>query len=161
MRVSQTTPERVLAAARERGMTIACAESLTGGQIASRLVDVPGASDAFIGGVVAYDASVKVGVLGVDADLLASHGPVSAEVASAMASGVRALMGADIAVATTGAAGPTPHGGRAPGTYYVALADASGVVVNEVVHGGSREQVRDAAVATALELLIHALGETP
>jgi nicotinamide-nucleotide amidase len=91
---------------RNRGKTLAVAESCTGGLVAHRLTNVPGSSDYLLLGVVAYADDAKVKVLGVDPALIAGHGAVSAEVASAMAEGVRALAGADIGISTTGIAGP-------------------------------------------------------
>ena len=98
--------ELVLALCRARGLTLATAESCTGGLVAARLTSVPGASDVFLGGVVAYADTVKEAELGVPADVLAAHGAVSAETAAAMAAGARARLGADVAVAVTGVAGP-------------------------------------------------------
>src|ERR1700733_10782870 len=92
------------------GETVAAAESLTGGLVAAALTDVPGSSNAFRGGVVAYATELKAEVLGVDVGLLKRHGPVYAPVAAAMADGVRTRLGATIGVATTGVAGPGPPG---------------------------------------------------
>ncbi len=101
----------MLALARARGVTIATAESCTGGLVGARLTSVPGSSDAYVGGVVAYSDAVKEGQLGVPRDLLERHGAVSAESAAAMAAGVRAALGADVGAAVTGVAGP---GGGTP-----------------------------------------------
>src|SRR6201996_8589327 len=90
------------------GLTVATAESLTGGLVAAALTDVPGASAAFRGGVIAYATELKAEILGVDAVMLRRHGAVSPPVASAMARGVRARLGATYGVATTGVAGPHP-----------------------------------------------------
>ena len=90
----------------ERGLTVAVAESCTGGLVAARLTDIPGASDAFAGGVVAYANDVKAASLGVPEQLITAHGAVSAEVAAAMAAGVRERLGADVGIAVTGVAGP-------------------------------------------------------
>ncbi len=91
---------------RPAGLTVAVAESCTGGLVGKHLTDVPGSSDYFLGGVTAYDNRVKTEVLGVPADMLAAHGAVSPEVAAAMAEGVCRLLGADCALSTTGVAGP-------------------------------------------------------
>ena len=155
------SPEQVVAAAADAGLTIACAESLTGGALCAALVSVPGASAVLRGGVVAYAADVKADVLGVDPELIERYGVVSTEVAVAMADRVRILLGADVGLATTGAAGPEPHGGMAPGTVAVASVGPYGTVAWERQHDGDREAVRALAVADALEAGLHALGETP
>src|SRR5262249_18509606 len=103
--------ELVLDLCRERELTLAAAESCTGGLVAARLTSVPGSSAVFLGGVVAYSNAVKESQLGVPASVLEEHGAVSAETAAAMARGARARLGADIAVAVTGIAGP---GGGTP-----------------------------------------------
>ena len=103
--------EIVLALCRARGLSLAAAESCTGGLVAARLTSVPGASDVFLGGVVAYADDVKRNALGVPEEVLREHGAVSAETAAAMAAGVRQRLGADVAVAVTGIAGP---GGGTP-----------------------------------------------
>ena len=112
---------RVLAQARRLRLTIAVAESLTGGQLAAAFTAVPGASAVFRGSVTAYATDLKASVLGVDSVLLASSGAVHPEVARQMADGVRRLCGADLGLATTGVAGPEPQDGRPVGTVYVAL----------------------------------------
>lgn len=155
------SPEAVVAAATRAGLTIACAESLTGGALCAALVSVPGASAVVRGGVIAYAVDVKEDVLGVDPGVIAEHGVVSTQVASAMAERVRVLLGADIGLATTGVAGPEPHGGKAPGTVAVAGVGPSGAVAWERRHEGARPQVVAAAVADALDAALHALGETP
>ncbi|WP_188669231.1 CinA family protein, partial [Tersicoccus solisilvae] len=117
-------PARVIAAAVARGVTVATAESLTGGAVCAALVDVPGASAVLRGGVVSYHRDVKVGLLGVEADRLATHGAVDPEVAAQLAAGVRTAPIADIAVATNAVAGPEPHDGRPVGTVWVGVATA-------------------------------------
>jgi nicotinamide-nucleotide amidase len=97
------------------GETVAAAESLTGGLVAAALTDVPGASNAFRGGVVAYATELKAQLLGVDVGILKKHGPVYAPVAAAMAEGVRNRLGATIGVSTTGVAGPGPQDGHRGG----------------------------------------------
>jgi len=146
-------PDELVAIAAERGLTLATAESLTGGAVASAIVAVPGASAVFIGGVVTYTADAKVSVLGVDAGLIAEHGIVSESVALAMAEGARELFGADIAVATTGVAGPEPHDGKAPGTVCVASVGPAGQKATTNAFAGDREAVREASVGEALSLL--------
>ncbi len=103
---AQTVESQIIDTLRRRRQTIATAESCTGGAISDALVRVPGASDVFRGGVVAYNNDVKRSMLDVPADILREHGAVSVETAIAMARGARRRMGADVAIATTGVAGP-------------------------------------------------------
>jgi len=153
-------PDALIAAATARGLTIACAESLTGGAVASALVAVPGASDAVAGGVVAYTIAAKVRVLGVNAAIIEDYGVVSEEVALAMARRARELFGASAGVGTTGVAGPASHGGKPAGTVCVASVGPAGEFATTAVHGGDRAAVREHAVGDALALLALALGET-
>jgi len=149
-----TSGEAVVAAARAAGVKLAVAESLTGGLVAGAITSVPGASDVFLGGVIAYDASVKSVVLGVGQDLLREWGPVSEEVAVAMAEGARRVVGADVAVAVTGVAGPAAHGGKPPGRVCVAAVGVGDRVVRTLDFAGDRESVRAAAVEEACQALI-------
>jgi nicotinamide-nucleotide amidase len=120
-------PELVLARLRERGHTLALAESCTGGLLAARLTDVAGSSDVLRGGVVAYSNDSKQALLGVPAELLAAHGAVSEATAAAMAEGARSRFAADVAVATTGIAGPGGGSEQKPvGTVCFALASPTG-----------------------------------
>jgi nicotinamide-nucleotide amidase len=145
----ETIETAVGALLQERGWTLAVAESFTGGLIAARVVEAPGASIFFRGGVVAYDEAVKFEVLGVP------RGPVvTAEAAIAMADGVRALLGADVAVSTTGAAGPTGQEGHPPGTGFIATAIAGRATVAEEMRvSGSRLRVREYGALRAMQLL--------
>ena len=118
--------EQAVTGAIDRGLTVATAESLTAGMVAAVLADTPGASGMLQGGVVAYQNSVKAGVLGVPAELLDAVGAVDAQVAAAMAEGARRICGADIGVSTTGVAGPEPHDGKAVGTVFIGVATAEG-----------------------------------
>ncbi|MGH2928243.1 MAG: nicotinamide-nucleotide amidohydrolase family protein, partial [Solirubrobacteraceae bacterium] len=138
-----------------RGLTLGIAESLTGGLLASRLVDVAGASAWFRGCVVAYDPAVKRDVLGVPA------GPVvTAEAAVAMAAGARRVLGADIGLALTGVAGPASQEGITPGTVLVGLVLADGETsARELRLPGDRQSVRWYAAISALDILRRALGE--
>jgi nicotinamide-nucleotide amidase len=146
--------ELILEAARAAGLTVGAAESCTGGLVAARLTSVPGASDVFRGGIVAYDNAVKVAQLGVSDETLAAHGAVSPETAAAMAAGARASLGADVAVSDTGIAGP---GGGTPekpvGLVYLhAQGPEGGEALELRLHGG-REQIRRRATVAALHLL--------
>lgn len=145
------------------GMTIAVAESLTGGLLAARIVAVPGASGVFRGGVVSYATDVKSSVLGVDAEALAVHGPVTSDVAAQMAAGVLALMHSDFALATTGVAGPGQQGGLPPGYAFVGSARrlAGGEVSTQSIHlklSGDRETIRVGVVDEALRWSLKLLG---
>jgi nicotinamide-nucleotide amidase len=142
-----------------RGLTVATAESLTGGMVASSIADVPGASAVLQGGVVAYQVSVKERVLGVDADLLAGAGAVDPRVAAAMADGVRELLAADIGVATTGVAGPGVHEGKPAGTVFTALSTVAGTRTFAHRFPGGRGAVRNATLDAVLsELAVHLGG---
>ena len=146
--------ELVLAACRLRGLSLAAAESCTGGLVAARLTSVPGSSDVFRGGVVAYADGVKQGELGVPEELLARYGAVSAETAAAMAAGARERLGAEVAVAVTGIAGP---GGGTPekpvGLVYLHAEGPGGPVGRELNLPGDRAAVRGRATAAALHLV--------
>lgn len=134
------------------GRTVGVAESLTGGMVSAALAAAEAAGEWFKGAVVAYASEVKFDVLGVPA------GPVvSAEAAAAMARGARRLLGADIAVAVTGAGGPAPQDGRPPGTVFVAVCDGTGVAVEERAFPGSPAEVCAAATEAALTSLVDRL----
>jgi nicotinamide-nucleotide amidase len=139
----------------ERGQTMGTAESITGGAIADALVRVPGASQSFHGAIVAYDNAVKISLLDVDADLLREHGAVSEEVALAMARGACARLDVDLALATTGIAGPTGATDRKPvGLVYVAIVARDGAAsVRKLTLPGGRDDVRRRATVSALNLL--------
>ncbi len=136
-----------------RGETLAVAESLTGGLLAATIVDVPGVSGTFRGGVVAYATDLKATLAGVDPALLARCGPVSAEVAAALAQGIRGRCDATWGIGTTGVAGPAPQDGEPPGTVFVGVAGPDGVTTQRLALSGSRRDVRTATVAAALEAL--------
>lgn len=149
--------ERLLEAARERGLTLAVAESLTGGMVCSTLVGVSGASTVLVGGVVAYATRAKAELLGVDAGLLARTGPVDAQVALQMARGVARVLGAQVGLATTGVAGPGPADGHEAGTVHVAVVTPWDEAGRALRLGGDRSRVRRGAaravVSLALDLL--------
>lgn len=128
---------------RERGLTLASAESLTAGRVAASVADVPGASAVLQGGVVAYQNRVKQDVLGVSATLLDTRGAVAPETARQMAAGVRRVVGADIGIATTGVAGPEPHQGQAVGTVWLGLAVGEELAEEAAVVVGERGDYRE------------------
>jgi nicotinamide-nucleotide amidase len=142
----------VLDLCRQRGLTLAVAESVTGGLVGGRLTDIPGASDVFVGGVVSYATSVKQQLLGV------SDGPVVSESAAReMAAGVRERLGADIGLALTGVAGPDEQDGQRVGTLFVGMVGPGFEEVRQVQLPGIREQMRQFSVITALGFLRHHL----
>jgi nicotinamide-nucleotide amidase len=144
----------VLEACRERGLTLATAESSTGGLVAARLTSVPGSSDVFLGAVVAYADEVKARELDVPTEMLERHGAVSAEAAAAMAEGARARLGADVAVAVTGIAGP---GGGTPekpvGLVYLHAESPDGSLARRLDLPGDREAIRGRTTVAALHLV--------
>ncbi|HEY2489285.1 MAG TPA: CinA family protein [Streptosporangiaceae bacterium] len=137
----------------ERGQTVAVAESLTGGLLAAALVEVPGASVVFRGGIVAYATDLKSALLGVPLSLLEHYGAVRADVASAMAEGVRKRLDATFGVATTGVAGPDPADGQPVGTVYIAASGQLSTVQRGLSLAGGRRSIRDQAVQQSLLLL--------
>jgi nicotinamide-nucleotide amidase len=154
-------PAQVIARAAQRGLLLATAESLTAGAVVARLVDVPGASAAVAGGAACYSYRAKTRVLGVDAEQLRSTGAVSAEVAAAMAEGALELYGADLAVSTTGVAGPGPDERGVPeGTVWLGLARRGAPTRTRELHlTGGRAAIRSRTVDAAIAELASALGD--
>jgi competence/damage-inducible protein CinA-like protein len=153
--------ELVLDLAREQGLTLGAAESCTGGLVAARLTSVPGASDVLRGGIVAYENDVKLAQLGVPGETLAAHGAVSAETAAAMAEGARSSLGADVAVAVTGIAGPGGGTPEKPVGLVHLHASAPGREVARDLHlPGDREAIRRRATAAALHVLRELLARS-
>lgn len=158
--------KRVLEKAKQRGLTLATAESCTAGSLATLLADAPGASASFHGGFVVYTKENKRAALGVRADLIAAHGAVSGPVAEAMAAGVLSRCPADVAVAITGVAGPEPdEDGNPVGLMHVAVA-VRGEGLHHQAHAfgpAQREETRKRVLSAALELTeaaIESPGET-
>jgi nicotinamide-nucleotide amidase len=139
----------------EKGITVGTAESCSGGLIAKRITDLPGASKVLKGGIISYTNDIKERLLGVPAALISAHSPVSAEVAVEMAKGARATLHCDVALSTTGVAGPGPDEyGNPVGMIFVALAAPEGTVVKELKSGlPTREQVRLSAAQFGLDML--------
>ena len=151
----------VIRMCRERGLTLATAESLTGGLVCGALTSVPGSSHVVRGAVVAYATDRKSAVLGVPAGLLAERGAVDGDVARAMAEGVRRVMVADVGLATTGVAGPDPQDGHPVGTVFVAVSGPGLEVVERLTLSGDRAMVRAATVCAVLEHCRDALDRLP
>ncbi len=144
----------LVALCKAKGLRVATAESCTGGLIAAALTDIPGSSAVFTHGFVTYANQAKTQMLGVPEATLAAHGAVSAETAAAMAAGARIRAGADLAVATTGIAGPDGGSAEKPvGTVWFGLATPHSVTTYHRVFPGNRDEVRRASVDYALALL--------
>jgi nicotinamide-nucleotide amidase len=145
--------EIVLELCRARELRLATAESCTGGMVAARLTDVPGSSDVVLGGVVAYANEVKTAELGVAEALLTAHGAVSAEVAAAMAAGVRSRLGADVGISVTGVAGPGGGTDEKPvGLVHLHVSSPDGEKGRQFSLPGDREAIRARATVAALHL---------
>ncbi len=150
----QSLPEVVGQLLHSRGARLAAAESCTGGMVLARLTDVPGSSAWVIGGVTAYSNRVKIEQLGVPAEMIEAHGAVSEPVAAAMAAGVREKLGADVAVAVTGVAGPGGGADAKPvGTVAIAVAGDRSSSVRTFRFIGDRAMVREQATQAALEMI--------
>lgn len=156
----QPMEETVVETLKALGKKVAVAESCTGGLLANRITNVPGASEVFLGGFVTYANEVKVSALGVDAGMLRAQGAVSHQVAAQMAEGARLRTGSDYALATTGIAGP---GGGTPekpvGTVFIAMAGAGETVVQQHAFRTDRETFKARVAQTALELLQRSLAK--
>ncbi len=157
----RSVQEIVLDLCRRAGLTLATAESCTGGLVAARLTDVPGSSDVFRGGVVAYADDVKTAEVDVPEEVLATHGAVSAETAAAMAAGIRARLGADVGVAVTGIAGP---GGGTPekpvGLVFLHASGPDGEEPLRFEFPGERDWIRARSAVAGLHLVRRLLERT-
>ena len=154
--------ERLQVAAVARGFTVAVAESCTGGLVAHAITEIAGSSDYFQGGLVAYSNDVKQAQLGVPAEILASHGAVSAQTARAMAEGVRGRLRVDVAASVTGVAGPGGGTDAKPvGLTYIAAADERGLDIRRFVWPFDRAGNKRASAAAALELLLERIEARP
>ncbi len=151
--------ERLQRTCLDRSLTVATAESCTGGLVGHAMTEVAGSSGYFVGGVVSYSDEAKQTLLAVPADVLAAHGAVSAQVARAMALGARDRLGAAVGVSVTGIAGPDGGSAAKPvGLTYVAVADEAGVDVRRFQWPGDRRSNKQAAARAALELLLERIG---
>lgn len=153
-----TSAKHVHLLLRAGGHSVATAESLTGGRLAVRFTETPGASETYLGGVVTYATELKKSMLDVDRRIVDEHGVVSAECAKAMASGVKAITGASYGIATTGVAGPTEQEGKPPGTVFVGIAGAGLLEVVALELSGDRDQITTQTCDEALSALAAILG---
>ncbi|MDR6970988.1 nicotinamide-nucleotide amidohydrolase family protein [Leifsonia shinshuensis] len=149
----------------DRGLSVAVAESLTGGLLTAELTSVPGASAVVLGGAVVYATELKHTLLGVDGALLDAEGPVHPEVARQLAAGVRGRLAvggrpADLGVSTTGVAGPDPQGGRPVGTVFVGVSSSTGTRAVALELSGDRDAIRRRTVRDAVAALADELGIT-
>ena len=147
-------------ALRERGLTVACAESCTGGLVAKRIVDISGCSDVFIGGAVTYANSAKVRLVGVKESTLEAHGAVSEETAAEMARGVREALGADIGISTTGVAGPGGGTEEKPvGTVFIGISTKDGERVKKLSLSSMRDRdyIRFVSASNALHFALKSI----
>ena len=145
----------------ERRESLATAESLTGGLVAATVVEIPGVSAVYRGGLVVYATELKHTLAGVPSDLLDERGPVDGDVAAALAEGARERCGADWGLATTGVAGPEPQDGKPVGLVYVAVAGPPGTEVRELKLDGNRDAIRTESVTRALQLLSNCIEGAP
>jgi len=158
---TDTLAEQVVQTLTARKLTIATAESCTGGLIGAALTDISGASSVFYGGFITYANAAKIEMIGVSAPTIAEHGAVSAEVARAMADGARTTAGTDLAVAVTGIAGPSGGSEKKPvGLVYLACSGKDGTTVVEKRFGPlNRDTIRKLTVSAALELVLATLAD--
>ncbi|BCJ42362.1 competence protein [Actinoplanes ianthinogenes] len=145
----------------DRRQTLATAESLTGGLVAATIVEIPGVSAVYRGGLVVYATELKAVLAGVPEDLLARRGPVDREVAARLAEGARDRCQADWGLATTGVAGPEPQDDKPVGLVYVAVAGPDGTQVRELTLTGNRAAIRIESVTAVLRLLTDVLRAAP
>lgn len=151
--------QEVLAALKARGATVAVAESLTGGLLTATLTAPAGASVVVRGGLVVYATDLKAALAGVPAPLLEAQGPVSPDVAAALAAGARDRLGATYGLSLTGVAGPDPQGDTPVGTVFVGVAGPGGGEVRRLALTGDRAGIRTASVRAALALLAERLSD--
>ncbi len=161
METLERAAARTIELARERGLTLGCAESCTGGLVSAVLTRIPGSSAVVRGGVVSYALDVKHAVLGVDQAILddPAQGAVCAQCARQMARGATSVLGCDVAVSVTGIAGPKgAEPGKPVGTVWFGLCGPRGTRSVHRLFSGDRQEVRDKAVAVALDLMCGELG---
>jgi len=153
--------EVILGLLRGQGLTLACAESLTGGSVSARLTSVPGASASFVGAIVAYTERTKRDLLGVSQATIDGPGVVSETCAREMAAGARRVLTTDLGLSLTGVAGPEPHGGKEPGTVWIALDAGSRTHARGFTIKGERDRVIRWSQQGALDLVRRYLEGRP
>jgi len=159
--MTESLEARIGAALRSRGMTLALAESCTGGLIGHRLTNIAGSSDYFLGGIVAYAYDAKERLLGVHHQTLYEHGAVSRETAIEMARGARQMLGADVGLSVTGIAGPTGGlPGKPVGLTWIALSTRDGETAAEHVWQGDRQSNKERSAEAAMEMLLASIERT-
>ena len=147
----------VVARLRERGLTLACAESCTGGLVGKRITDISGASEVFLGGCITYTNEIKMKLLGVSAETLDKYGAVSEQTAAEMAAGVRRALGADIGVSVTGVAGPSGVTAETPvGTVFIGISSAEGEQVRRLSLSSMRSRtfIREVSVSNVMDMIL-------
>ncbi|MFZ1284380.1 MAG: CinA family protein [Propionicimonas sp.] len=154
---------QVVKTLRERGATLATSESLTGGLIGATITEVPGASEVYLGGAIAYDVMMKARLSGVSRTILHTYGVVSEQTVTEMAVGIQTLTGSTWAIAASGVAGPAPQQGHAPGEVWIGLAGPQlgqhhFLLARRHQFTGDRSAVRQQTVATSLQMLLTALS---
>lgn len=149
-------PEELLGeVCRNKGLTISAAESCTGGRVGDKVTNVPGSSDYFLGSAVTYSNEAKIALLGVKKESLEAHGAVSEQVAIEMAEGCRKAFGSDIAVSTTGIAGPSGGSEEKPvGLVWFGISDGKNVKTERKIFSGDRKFIKEAASSHAVQLLL-------
>ncbi len=143
---------------KEKGKTVAAAESFTGGLFGKRITDIPGSSNYFLGSVVAYSYTAKERILKIDKRVLKENGAVSRETAKLMADNIRDLLDADFGVSFTGVAGPDKQEGKPVGLAFIGISEKRRTTVYQKNFSGSREEIREKAVNFAIETLINLIG---
>ena len=154
MGMDRTLEEQIVALMREKNLTLAVAESCTGGMLSSRIIDVAGVSDVYKAGFVTYANEAKMNLIGVKKETLAQYGAVSEQTAKEMVKGALKAGKADMALATTGIAGPGGGTKEKPvGLVYIACGNADTVTVERCLFDGTRSEIRQASVEHALSML--------
>lgn len=158
--MDKNTIERMVEVLKARAISIATAESCTGGLLGKSITDVSGSSAVYPGGVISYCNRIKHQILGVDQALLDTLGPVSGSVARQMAEGVRRVIGADLGISVTGIAGPnSDDSGKPVGLVYIAASDGQTTLIRECHFQGDRTAVRTQAAESSAELALELLKE--